>query len=199
MGQREAAVGVDDEKDIHEILLVRVHAGKIEQKKTIKLQHAIGALAYHRDHLYITTGTALYVYDIASDFDRQLYSDDTGERTVNGCVVSPDGSRIYITNNANHQLITLTKDGTKLSTLTHSELKGPECVHVSHRGHVFVSCRDLGTVVQVSMKEDATQTVTTLAGKKNELIHPFSLCFNSSNTLVVGRFLHSNIVELKLK
>ena len=50
------------------------------------------------------------------------------------------------------------------------------------------------------MKEDGTQTVTTLAGKKNELTKPFSLCFNStSNTLVVGQLDDKNIVELKLK
>ena len=36
IGQREAAVSVDDEKDRHEILLVRVNARKIEHKRTIK-------------------------------------------------------------------------------------------------------------------------------------------------------------------
>jgi len=199
IGQREAAVVVDDGDDIHEILLVRVHAGKIEQKRTIKLQHTCDGLARHGDHLYIATGTALYVFDMVLGHDRQLYSDETGSVTVCRCAVSPDGSRIYVTNFDHHQLITLNKDGTTLSTLTHPELKDPACVHVSPRGHVFVSCPKLGTVVQVSMQEDATQTVTTLAGEKNELTEPFSLCFNSSsNTLVVGQW-DDTIVELKLK
>ena len=199
-GQREAAVGVDDGEDIHEILLVRVHAGKIEQKRTIKLQHTCDGLARHGDHIYTTTGTGLYVFDMALGHDRQLYSDETGEITVYGCAVSPDGSCIYITNIDHHQFITLNKDGTKLSTLTHPELKDSQCVHVSPRGHVFVSCTALGSVVQVGIKEDGTQTVTTIAGKNNELTAPFSLCFNSSsNTLVVGEYCGNKIVELKLK
>jgi len=200
IGQREAAVSVDDDNDRHEILLVRVNARKIEHKRTIKLQHICGYLAYHGDHIYITTGTALHVYDMASGHDRQLYVDETGGTTVFGCAVSPDGSRIYVTNADHHQLITLNKDGTKLSTFTHPEVNDPACVHVSPRGHVFVSCSDLGTVVQVSMKEDGTQAVTTLAGEDNDLTKPISLCFNSSsNTLVVGQLDDKNIVELKLK
>jgi len=77
-GQREAAVTVDDLKDRHEILRVRVKAGKIEQMRTIKLNYSSAGLAHHGDHLYVTTGTALHVYDMAGGQDRQLYSNKKG-------------------------------------------------------------------------------------------------------------------------
>jgi len=101
-GQREAAVAVDDEEDRHKILLVCVKAGKIEHIRTIKCQHLCVGLAHHGGHLYIAAENALYVYDMAGGQGRQLYSDDTGQDTVYKCAVSPDGSRIYITNNTNH-------------------------------------------------------------------------------------------------
>jgi len=197
-GQREAAVAVDDGKDRHEILLVRVKAGKIEQTRTIKCQHPCRGLAHHGGQLYVTTGTALYVYDMAGGQGRQLYSDKNGKITVARCAVSPDGSRIYITNFTHHQLITLNKDGTTLSTFTHPELRYPVTPHVTSQGHVFVTCDRQNSVVQVTEKNNQ-QTVTTLAGENNGLTKPLSLCFNSNNSLLVGQFDNDNIVELKLE
>jgi len=197
-GQREAAVTVNDTKDRHEILLVRVKAGKIEQMKTIKCQHTCGGLAYHGGHLYVAARTALHVYNMAGGQGRQLYSDEKVGITVNRCAVSPDGSRIYITNYSYHQLITLNKDGTTLSTLTHPELQYPSSPHVTPHGHVFVTCDVLYTVVQVTEKNNQ-QTVTTLAGEKNGLTTPYSLCFSSNSSLLVGQLDDDNIVELKLK
>jgi len=196
-GQREAAVTVDDYKDRHEILLVRVKAGKIEQMKTIKLQHLCDGLAHHGGHLYVTTCIALHVYDMAGGQGRQLYSDKKEEATVNRCAISSDGSRIYITNYIHHQLITLNKDGTTLSTLTHPELRYPDTPHVTAQGHVFVPCYGGNTVVQVTEKNNQ-QTVTTLTEGINGLILPRSLCFNSNTSLLVGQW-DDNIVELKLK
>jgi len=197
-GQREAAVTVDDGKDRHEVLLVRVKGGKTEQMGTVKLQHRCTGLANHGGQLYVTTLNALHVYDMAGGQGRQLYSDKKGENSVYGCAVSPDGSRIYITNFNKHQLITLNKDGTKLSTLTHPHMRYPITPHVTAQGHVFVTCDYNDTVVQVTEKNNQ-QTVTTLAGKNNGLTSPLSVCFNSNNLLVVGQWNDDNIVELKLK
>jgi len=197
-GQCEAAVTVDHKEDRHEILLVRVKAGKIEQMKTIKLQHTCRGLAHHGGHLYVTAGTALHVYDMAGGQGRQLYSDKNGKVTVARCAVSPDGSRIYITNVTLHQLITLNKDGTTLSTLTHPELQYPVTPHVTAQGHVFMTCFGQKTVVQVTEKNNQ-QTVTTLAGKNNGLSEPVSLCFNSNGSLVVCQLNNDSTVELKLK
>jgi len=196
-GQREAAVTMDDGKNRHEILLVRVKAGKIEQMNTIKLQRRCRGLAHHGGHLYVTTLTALHVYDMAGGQGRQLYIDKKGVNTVHRCAVSPDGCRIYITNYLDHQLITLNKDGTTLSTLTHPELQYPVTPHVTAQGHVFVTCNRRNTVVQVTEK-NSQQIVTTLAGKNNGLTSPRPLCFNSNDSLLVGQW-NDNIVELKLK
>jgi len=196
-GQREAAVTVDnDYQDRHEILLVRVKAGRIEQMRTIELQHPCGGLVHHDGQLYVTTGTALHVYDMAGGQGRQLYSDETGQYTVYRCAVSSDGSRIYITNYTHHQLVTLNKDGTTLSTLTHPKLRHQVTPHVTAQGHVFVTCWGRDAVVQVTEKNNQ-QTVTTLAGENNGLT-PFSLCFNSNGSLVIGQ-VDDDIVELKLK
>jgi len=197
-GEREAAVAVDGGKGRHEILLVRIKAGKIEQMNTIKLQHRCGGLAHHGGQLYVTTNTALHMYDMAGGQGRQLYSDETGKYTFTRCAVSPDGSRIYITNATHHKLITLNKDGTTLSTLTHPELQFPSSPHVTAHGHVFVTCHRRNTVVQVTEKNNQ-QTVTTLAGGKNGLTSPRSLCFYSNDSLLVGQWDNDNIVELKLK
>jgi len=198
-GQSEAAVAVDDDEDRHEILLVRVKAGKIEHMRTIELQHGCVALAHHGGHLYISNFTALYVYDMAGGQDKQLYSDRTGGTTVNSCAVSPDGSQLIITAQSKHQLTTLNTDGKKLSTLTHPELQYPSSVHITPQGHLFLCSATLGTVMQV-VKRDGKKTVKSLAGRKNYLTKPESVCFNSSNsTLVVGQIGNDNIVEIKLK
>jgi len=201
VGEREAAVTVNkSSENRHEIHLFRVRSGGLMKTRTIKLQHRCIELAHHSGNLYITTDTSLHVYNISSGQGRQLYSDETGEYTVFRCAVSTDGSRIFITNITHDQLITLNKDGTKLSTLTHPELQDPWDAHVTSLGHMFVSCGVLNTVVQVVGMKDGTQTVKPLTGKKEKLAGPRALCFNSStNTLVVGLFENDNIVELQLK
>ena len=78
-GEHEAAVTVDNNDDKHEILLVRVQAGKMVKTRTITLQHTCRGLAHHAGQLYVTADTALYVYDLNRVQGRQLYSDQTGE------------------------------------------------------------------------------------------------------------------------
>jgi len=199
-GEREVAAAINNNnEDRHEIHFFRVRAGRLLMSRTIKLQYGCIGIAHHSGDLYITTGTALHVYNISGAKSRQLYSVQSGGYTVCGCAVSPDGSRVFITNQTHNKLITLNKDGTKLSTLTHPELQGPVAVHVTSLGHVFVSCCSLGTVVQVVGMKDGKQTVKTLAGLKERLNIPMSVYFNScNNTLVVGQ-AKNNIVELQLK
>ena len=195
-GEHDAALTINnDGEDRHEILLVQIQAGKIKKTRTIKLRHRCVGLAHHGGQLYVTGYNTLHVFDLKGDHGRQLYSDHTRRYTVSRCGVSPDGSRIYITNRNHDQLITLNKDGTKLSTLTHPGLRDPRSVHVSSLGHVFICCYDWNTVVQVVGND-----VSTLAGEKDGMIKPLGLCFNSSsNTLVVGQYQNNNTLELKLK
>jgi len=153
-GQHEAAVAVDDNNDRHEILLVRVKAGKIEKMRTTKCQHTCTVLAHHDGHLYVAARSALHMYDMAGGQCRQLYSDKTGEKTVARCAISHDGSRIYITNHTHGQLSTQNKGGTKLSTFNLLEMRYPATPHVTAQGHMFVTCYGRNTVVQVTEREE---------------------------------------------
>ena len=199
IGEREAAVLVNkNSENRHEIHFFCVRSGTLLKTRCIKLQHKCSSLAHNSGNLYITTKTSLHVYNISSGQGRQLYSDETGEYTVNCCAVSTDGSQIFITNVSNHQPITLNKDGTKQFTLTHSELQHPSVVHITSLGHVFMCC-GLNTVVQVVGMKDGKPSVKALARKKEKLTRPTALCFNSStDTLVVGLCENDNIVELQM-
>ena len=201
IGEREVAVTVNkNSEDRHEIHFYHVRSGTLLKSRSIKLQHECVGLAHNSGTLYITTDTSLHVYNISRGQGRLLYSDQIGEYTVHRCAVSPDGSRIFITDCTNHQLITPNKDGTKLSTFTHPEMLYPRCVSVTLLGHVFVSCQESNTVIQVVVMNDGTQTVTPLAGKEKGITEPTVLYFNgSTNTLVVSMFENDNIVELRLK
>ena len=200
-GEREAAVSVNDnDKGRNELHFFRIRAGTLLKTRTIKLQHPCIGSAYSSGALYITANTDLYEYNISSGQSKKLYSDKTGSYTVFRCAVSHDGSRIYITNFYNHQLITLNTDGTKLFTLTHPELKHPADVHVTSLNHMFVSCYSLNIVVQVVKMNNGKQAVTRLAGKEEGITDPNALCYNSStDTLVVGLYENDNIVELQMK
>jgi len=200
-GEREAAATVNqNDEDRHEIHLFRVRSGNLLKTRTISLQHDCRGVAYHSDKLYITTWTDLHVYDITNGQSRQLHSDHTGMHTVHKCAVSTDGSLVFITNSTHNQLITLNKDGTKLSTLTHPELQNPVSLHVTPLGQMFVSCCGLDTVVQVVRMKDGKQTVKPMAGKRESLNKPIAVYFNNShNTLVVGMGENDNIVEVQLK
>ena len=199
-GEREAAVSVNkNSEDRHEIQFIRVRSGTLLETRCIKIPHRCISVTHYEGSLYITADTALHVYNISSGQDRQLYSDETGKCTVYKCAISPDGSRIYITSWTSHQLITLNKDGTKLCTLTHSELQHPYGVHVTSLGHVFVCC-GLNTVVQVVRIKDGKQSVKPLAREKEIFTKPIAVCFNSSTgTLLVSLYENDNIVELQMK
>jgi len=186
----------------HEIHFLCVRSGTLLKTRTIKLQHPCIGLAHSSGDLYITALTDLHVYNIASGQSKKLYTDKTGKKKnyFAKCAVSPDSNRIYITNVTHDQLITLNKDGTKLSTLTHPEAKYLAHVHVTSLNHVFVSCRGLYTVVQVAVMNEGKRTITPLAGEGEGLTKPTALCFNSSNhTLVVCLGKNDNIVELQMK
>ena len=199
-GEREVAVAVDNYGDVkgrHEIHFFRVRSGTLLKARTIKLKHRCIGLAHSNGYLYITANTGLHVYSILSGQRKKLYSDKTGLYTVVKCAVSPGGSRIYITNNDQSQLVILNRDDIKLSTLTLPRLKYPVEVHVTSLHHVFVCFCHLVQTVTIN---EGKQIVTPLAGDEEGLTEPTALCFNSStNTLVVGQYCNDNIVALQMK
>ncbi|KAH3874651.1 hypothetical protein DPMN_037902 [Dreissena polymorpha] len=75
----------------------------------------------HDNELYITSGTALYVYTLAGAYFKTIYEHKSEELSVAKCAVSLDGKRIYVTGVYSDGLITLSNDGTLLSTFTDPE------------------------------------------------------------------------------
>ncbi|KAH3892485.1 hypothetical protein DPMN_016603 [Dreissena polymorpha] len=54
------------------------------------------------------------------------------------CAASPTGDRIYVINSSQKKLLTLSTDGTLISTFTDFALQNPFGVHVTPAGQVLV-------------------------------------------------------------
>ncbi|KAH3845950.1 hypothetical protein DPMN_088245 [Dreissena polymorpha] len=111
------------------------------------------------------------------------------------CAVSPDGSRLYVTNYCRHKLLTLSLDGTVLSSLEDHALRGPLGVHVAETGQLLVCGLESNNVVQV----DGEGGVVTLASKEDGLCQPGSLYYSArTGRLIVGH-TSDNILVLHAK
>ncbi|XP_052236961.1 uncharacterized protein LOC127848500 isoform X7 [Dreissena polymorpha] len=171
-----------------------------------KLPHATLGITYHQGDLYITSGTALYLYDL-NLYDRNgiylrhkklLYEDTGGGITVYKFAISPDGDWIYVTNSAHNKLITLTIAGTLLSTFNDHELAGPNDVHVTPKGQVLVCGISSHTVIQVD--REGKKKLATLASENDGLRYPVSVCYNTNtDQMSVGLFASNNISVMELK
>ncbi|KAH3844787.1 hypothetical protein DPMN_087049 [Dreissena polymorpha] len=79
--------------------------------------------------------------------------------------VSVDGSLLYMTSYSHHRLLTLSMDGTVLSSLKDPALLGPAGVHLSETGQLLVCGHHAHNVVHV----DGEGRVVTLASKTDGL------------------------------
>ncbi|KAH3737711.1 hypothetical protein DPMN_044304 [Dreissena polymorpha] len=61
---------------------------------------------------------------------KKIYEDSSDACTVYKCAISPDGTRIYVTDNSHDSLLTLSLDGTVQSTLDDYAHRDPIGVHV---------------------------------------------------------------------
>ncbi|KAH3737786.1 hypothetical protein DPMN_044381 [Dreissena polymorpha] len=83
------------------------------------------------------------------------------------CAISPDGTRIYVTDNSHDSLLTLSLDGTVQSTLDDYAHRDPIGVHVSETGQLLVCCCATHEVSQVVGEEE----IVTLASQEDGLHH----------------------------
>ncbi|XP_052779587.1 uncharacterized protein LOC128216915 [Mya arenaria] len=176
-----------------ELHFINASKGKLVTTRKLSFNHKCIAAAHHGGQLYISSGTALYVYTMSGRKVKKLYEDKYGGNTVRKCAISNDGKTIFITNREKHQLITLDNNGNKLALLTDPDMKGPTGVHVTPAGHVFVCCIDSDTVLQVD--KDGKKKLATLARKEDGLYGPGDLLFSSStSSLIVGGFKDTLLV-----
>ncbi|XP_052251315.1 uncharacterized protein LOC127858319 [Dreissena polymorpha] len=166
--------------------------------RRIQLQHAARGIAHHHGTLYVTSGTVLYHYTLTGTLMKQLYTDTVGGNSVWKCAVSPARDMIYVTNYAQHKLITLAMDGTLISSFTDPELLHPHGVHVTPAGHVLVCGNTSNSVIQVD--HEGRKKLATLLSQKDGLSSPTSVCVNKNvDQITVGLCYNNKIIVLELQ
>ncbi|XP_052806928.1 uncharacterized protein LOC128236110 [Mya arenaria] len=180
----EVAISVNDSIR-HEVHFINVTRGKLQKVTHSTTVHWCFSVAYHQGRLFVSSGNTLYQYNMDGNIITKIYEDKSIGLTVNRCVLSPDGERIYVTNYLRHKLITLDKTGKVLCSLEDTELENPSGLCISPRGHVFVWGMKSDTVIQVD--REGTQKMATLVRKADGLSKPQSLCFSEqTSSLLVG-------------
>ncbi|KAH3849851.1 hypothetical protein DPMN_092255 [Dreissena polymorpha] len=77
----------------------------------------------------------------------QRFDMSRSERKVYKCALS--GSRLYVTNDCDHKLLTLSMDATVLSSLDDPAFCAPSAVHLSESGLLLVCGQYLNNLVHV--------------------------------------------------
>ncbi|KAH3801109.1 hypothetical protein DPMN_154754 [Dreissena polymorpha] len=139
-------VAVNSYKDVQFISVIN---GQLVNGRKVQLQHAACGIAHHQGSLYVTSGSALYHYTLDGSLLKKLYEDTGYYDSVFKCAVSPDGDRIYVTNNSQHKLITLATDGTLISTFKDPKIQSPWGVHATPSGQVIVVGAGDNSLIQV--------------------------------------------------
>ncbi|XP_052778657.1 transcription intermediary factor 1-alpha-like [Mya arenaria] len=167
------------------LYFINAAKGDFVTTRKLSFDHDCIAAAHHGGQLYISSGTALYVYTMTGQKVKMLYEDKSDSRTVRKCAISNDGKKIYITNNIGDQLITVDSIGTKLAQLTDPDMKKPTGVQVTPAGHVFVCC--LGSDIVMQVDKDGKKKLATLARERDGVYGPHGLFFSSrTSSLIVG-------------
>ncbi|KAH3689955.1 hypothetical protein DPMN_191339 [Dreissena polymorpha] len=171
-------------KEVH---FIRVTNDQLIKDRILKLQHDCFSIAHQHGNLYIPDGSALYLYNLDGKLVREVYKDTSSENKVNSCAVSPDGDRIYVTHYK--QLVTLSRDGTVISTLTVPDLSSPIVelpgLHVTDSGQVLVCGYYSGTIVQVD--KDGRKILAEVVTKNDGVFRPMSVYYSGrTDSIIVG-------------
>ncbi|XP_052221472.1 tripartite motif-containing protein 45-like [Dreissena polymorpha] len=194
----EVAVSVQDGQT-SSVQFISVCNGQLVNNRKFQLQHNILGIAHHQGALYITSRTALYHYTLTGQLVKKIYEDTSGgSNTVWKCAVSPTGDRIYVINNTHGKLLTLSSDGTLLSSFTDTKLNFPWCVCVTPAGQVLVSWYSSNTITQ--MDREGRRKLATLATETHVEGCPLSVSYNiNRNVIIVGMNWNTKILVLEVQ
>ncbi|KAH3842485.1 uncharacterized protein LOC127876453 [Dreissena polymorpha] len=184
-----------EEGQTSSVQFISVCKGQLVNNRKFQLQHDIAGIVHHQGALYITSRTALYHYTLTGRLVKKIYEDLSGGDTVWKCAMSPMGDRIYVINSDHHKLLTLSPDGTLISTFTDPELVHPWGVHVTPVGQVVVCGFTSYSLIQ--MDREGRRKIATVATKKDVMDFPMSVCYNiNRNTIIVGMLKNTKILVL---
>ncbi|XP_052219747.1 uncharacterized protein LOC127837033 isoform X3 [Dreissena polymorpha] len=176
------------------IHLLRVDDGKIIRKQVLKMNHVCYGIAHVDAEVFVTSGNALYEYTMDGRLVKKLYEDRTALFQVEGVGVSPDGKRIYVADNNDGMLRTLTRDGTVTATFQYPAFKNgwiTANIHVAATGQAFVFGNK-----SISQVDTVGKTILNTIS----VVRPSSVYFNEeTRKLIVGCWSHNNINEFKTK
>ncbi|XP_052237117.1 uncharacterized protein LOC127848606 [Dreissena polymorpha] len=177
------------------VQFISVCEGQLVNNRKFQVQHGIVGIAHHQGALYVTSGTALYHYTLTGRLVKKIYEDVS----VSKCAVSPTGDRIYVTTHNQNKVLTLSTDGTLISTYTalFKQLQDPWCVCVTPEGQVLVGWFLSDTIIQLD--REGRRQLATLANKNDNVNIPISVCYNiNRNTIIVGMYNRTKILVLEL-
>ncbi|XP_052213775.1 uncharacterized protein LOC127832376 [Dreissena polymorpha] len=191
----EVAVGLGT----REIQFISLNKARLAKDRAMQLQHICVGIAFHLAKLYITSGTALYQYTLSGSDGNKLHEDTSGTNTVLKCAVSPTGDMIFVTNCGKHKLLTLSKDGTLLSSFGDPELRDTRGVHVTPVGQVLVCGYNSKNILQLD--SEGKKKLATLVTEKDGLEGPpQTVIFNSTiNYMIVGQRDKDNLLVFGVK
>ncbi|XP_052256923.1 uncharacterized protein LOC127862031 [Dreissena polymorpha] len=165
--------------------------------RKLKFQHTCAGIAHHAGNLYVTSLTALYQYTLSGALVKKIYEDTTSAYTVWKCAVSPISDRIYVTTEAHNKLLTLSTNGTLISTFSDPELICPWGVSVTPAGQVLICGYTSKTILQVD--GEGKRKLATLDTWRDRSGMPLSVFYNSNtNEVIVGINNNDKILVLKM-
>ncbi|KAH3873578.1 hypothetical protein DPMN_036816 [Dreissena polymorpha] len=126
---------------------------------------------------------------------KQYFIITVSHTTVGSCAVSPDGDRIYVTNQNSKQLVTLSRDGKVISSLTVPALGSKALLpglHVTDSGQVLLCGYSPGTIVQVD--RDGRQRLAEVITK--DVTCPTSVYYSKHTGSIIVGMLNNNDITV---
>ena len=108
--------------------------------------------------------------------------------------MSPSGDKIFVTNNYQHKVLTLARDGTVLHTFTDPDLQTPNGIHVTDLGQVLVCGTSSRTIFQLD--GEGKKKLATLATEKDGMGNPWSVCYNRHTACIIVGLFNINTIEV---